>query len=360
MSFEENQVPTWRDFPEFYNNPTIKNLGKNRKWTVSTTKAPEGSKIPTKMPVDMHMLVNHHKLWGLSEERANKEGYDPYLTLDDLCEAIPNATNNAYALDAVWRDKVVVLDIEPGCPQDLKEKLMKLPYLYGETSMSGKGIHLIFDLPEHILEKYPLAMNKQRMMDDSHSYEVLLNHMITFTRNSLPPSTFEEDISLFEEIFESLCQNVKYNMDGVNIAVPDIDTDNIPNYDLIFKMLMLKNYNKTLKDFPYKDKYGNIIRPGEYDNSNFEFGISGFYYRMLQSLLPNGGTFQGHTYTDEEKAIIVYKCVESVIEHRDKHDTKRNGMPWLLFVASTLIAKSELQKAQRLTEKLEKQNNENK
>lgn len=359
MSLEENITPTWRDFPEFYNNPTIKELGKNQKWTVSTTKSPEGSKIPKKMPLDMYELVNNQKIRGLSEERAHKEGYNPYLTLDDLCEVLPNATNNAYYLDAVLRDKIVVLDIEPSCPQELKEKLLKLPYLYGEISMSGKGVHLIFDLPEEILDKYPLAKNKVTMMDSSHSYEILLNHMVTFTRNALPPSPYEEDISVFEEIFEQLCQSVKYDTDSVNMTVENIDTDDIPNYDLLMKLLNLRQYDKSLKDFPYRDHNGNIVRPGEYDNSVYEYNISRFYYKRLQSMLPNSGEFKDHIYTDSEKAILVYKCVEQAIDHRDKHDTTRNGMPWLLFVASTLIAKVEYYKAEKMAEKELQQRKEN-
>ena len=74
--------------------------------------------------------------------------------------------------------------------------------------------------------------------------------------------------------------------------------------------------------------------------SKYEFGMTGYYFRMLSKLIKNN-QYKDHTYTDEEKAIILYKVISEKIPHRDKHDQMRNKMPWLLYIATSLIAKSD-------------------
>ena len=59
------QVPTWRDNPEFMNNPTIQNLGQECRWTISSmqpiqTKNLKTGKpyvLPEKSPIDVRELV---------------------------------------------------------------------------------------------------------------------------------------------------------------------------------------------------------------------------------------------------------------------------------------------------------------
>lgn len=307
-------IPSWRDFPEFYNNPFVKQIENIEKWTVSDK---------NKRPIDMHALIHEQKVWGMAFDR----GYNPLVDLKTLCETIPSATNNAYYLDALV-DKFVVLDIEPKCPNHIKQKLLELPYLYGEVSMSGNGIHLVFSLPESILDKYPDAKMKQALKEEHGYYEILLNHMITFTRNALPPSQCKEDISIFDNVFELLAMKAKPSVSTDNaISVTDIDTESIPHFDALMAPLKSQKYNKTPDDF-YNDM------------SKFEFGATGFYYRALKKLLKDN-TYKDHEYTDAEKALIVYSATSANIPYRAKHEQSRNGMPWLLFVATSLIAKSD-------------------
>jgi hypothetical protein len=265
---------------------------------------------------------------------AFDRGYNPLVDLQTVCETIPTAINNAYYLDATI-DNVVVMDVEPKCPEPLKQKFLQLPYLYGETSMSGKGLHLIFDCPKQLLEKYPNAAKKMSLQSSNGYYEILLNHMVTFTRNVIPVSECGADISAFENIFELLAADAKPpSGTGESITIDDIDTDSIPYHDELMEALKYQKYGKTIKDFPK-----NGATSG-YDNSSYEFGMSGFYYRALKKLLPNN-RYKDHDYTDEEKAIMVYECTSMHLEHRPKHDTARRGMPWLLFIAATLISKSD-------------------
>lgn len=308
-----DQYKTWEDFPEFYNNPAIQKLSANCRWTVSDN---------TKRPIDMHALIHEQKIWGLAFDR----GYDPLVNLPTLCQTIPAATNNTYYLDALI-DKVVVLDVEPKCPDAIKQKILTLPYLYAETSVSGKGLHLLFDLPEDILEKYPIAAKKLALKEMHGYYEILLNHMILFTRNAItgqPTGSYKE----FYNMFELLALKEKnVSESDLQINVDEISTDDIPYYETLMPTLKAQIYGKKPEDF-----FG--------DMSKYEFGMTGFYYRALCRLLTNGA-YKDHTYTDAEKATIIYKLTSAKLPHREKHDQKRSNMPWLLYIAACLIAKSE-------------------
>lgn len=320
-------TPTYRDFPEFYSNPVIKRLSDKEKWTVSTTKSPDPSKKP-KMPIDMYALINYHKIWGAAFDR----GYNPLVTLQKLCETIPNATNNAYYLDA-FIDKIVVLDIEPGCPDFMKQRFMNLPFLYGEWSMSGKGMHLIFDFPEDILTNYPNAWNKMALKDNNGYYEILLNHMVTFTRNIIPYPAQPDTESSFRTMFEILASKAIQSKTSEKIQEITADIEQIPYADEILNSISCQKYAKALQDFPQK---GN--RTG-YDNSAYEFGMSAFYYRLLNNTLSQK-PYCDRLYTNEEKAMLIYKCTKKNITPRPKHNETRLGMPWLLFVAANVTAKT--------------------
>ena len=84
---------TWRDFPEFYNNPTIKKLAGKEKWTFSTTKA-LSKDDPAKKPMDINAFAESGKLIGASFTDGNK----PFTTLERVCEIIPEVTNNTFYL----------------------------------------------------------------------------------------------------------------------------------------------------------------------------------------------------------------------------------------------------------------------
>lgn len=310
----DEKIPTWRDFPDFYENTFIKNIANSEKWTVSDK---------DKRPIDMYALIHKNKVWGMAFDR----GYNPLVDLKTLCETIPSATNNAYYLDALV-DKYVILDIEPKCPDKIKQRLLELPYIYGEVSMSGKGIHLVFELPEKILDRYPDAKMKLALKEDHGYYEILLNHMVTFTRKMIQPSPCTENISTFENVFELLAMKAKPSTSTINsLEITEIDTDNIPHFNTLVSPLKFQNYNKSPDDF-------------HNDMSKYEFGAAGFYYHALEKLLDNN-KYKGHEYTDEEKAIILYSVIKEKIPFREKHEQVRNNMPWLLYIATRLIEKSD-------------------
>lgn len=305
-------------FKSFYENPVIMSLANKQKWTVSDS---------DKRPIDMYDWKNK----GIIHGALTNKGYNPYLTLDELCTLIPNASNNAFFLDAL-EDDIIILDIEPVCPKELRNKLLKLPFEYAEISMSGKGIHMIFHLPHHILDEYPIVREKTYMREANGYYEILLQHMVTFTRKSIRRSSNPDGIEAFEQLFTDLAKNQKLTP-KVNVATVNQNAiDSIPYYRAIYNVLINQDYKKSPEDFYNEDQ-------SKIDYSAFEFATCGFYYRRFLKHVPKR-TYKDHTYSDAELSLIIYSVIKEKVPHRAKHDESRKGMPWLLFVAATFVAKA--------------------
>lgn len=298
----------FRDFISFYENDFIKSIAGNDKWTISDNK---------KVPIDMKALIYDKKIYGANMYSE----INPCVTLNELLNTVPNATNHAYYLDCAI-DKFVVLDVEPKCPDEIKKELLKLPYLYGEISMSGKGYHMVFTLPDSFYD-YPAATQKLALKEEHGYYEILLNHFVTFTRNMLPSATGEND---FVPIFNKLASEAK-DTKRTDFELDAERPKNIPLYDDLIAILLKQNYNKTADDF-------------NNDMSKYEYAHIGFLYYKLTMLLNVSYVMEtGHNYTDTEKAWIVYEAASQVIPKRAKHDEQRAGMPWLLYLTQEVIAK---------------------
>jgi hypothetical protein len=300
----------YEHFSAFYTNPLIQSIKDRAKWTISDK---------DKMPIDMYALMVEHRISGALSTDENS-----LVSLDKLCQYMPTAANNAYYLDALI-DGFVVLDIEPKCPDDIKSELLRLPYEYGEVSMSGKGYHLLFKMPDCISE-YPAAQKKIVLKEEHGYYEILMNHYVTFTRNAIPLSE-NADAKGFEKIFRELASVQTESAKGEAFDVTVEPPDDIPFEDLIVSTLMKQNYRKTIEDF-------------DNDNSLYEYAFIGFLHYKLKLIL-NVSRIKatGHEYTDNEKAWIIYKVAQEVIPYRSKHEETRCQLPWLLFLAKSSIEK---------------------
>lgn len=305
-------------FDDFYNNPVICAIADNERWTVSDK---------NKKPIDMFSFEYRNQIHGalFTNELS-------LVTLPKLKNILPNATNNTYFLDAMV-DKIVILDIEPKCPEPIKKQLLKLPYIYGETSMSGKGYHLVFPLPQ-IIEKYPIAAAKKVLKENNGYYEILMHHWVTFTRNSIPCHTKK---TKFEKLFEKMASEQKDHIRH-DIDIEKIKPDNIPRYEQIIEALMRQTYQKTSVDF-YNDM------------SRYEYATIGFFYYKLENILSAIKKYEHHDYTDNEKAWLLYVVIEQKIKYREKHDTLRSGLPWLLYLTQELIARNIGQQQKERTDK---------
>lgn len=293
------------NFPDFYEHPVIKSLAPNKKWTYSDA---------DKRPIDIVKLRDTGHVFG-----AKYTNDSCLVDLNTLIELIPEIANHAYYMDC-FTDDIVVLDIESKCPDDIKAKLLDLPYLYGEKSLSGKGYHLLFPLPKNF-DQYPIAKKKLVLKEPHGYYEILLNHWVTFTRNMLPPS--KPGNNKFETLFAALASKAvevqKAQLD-VSMTKPEI-----PYEDEIISVVNAKMYDKQ------PDYFQN-------DMSKWEFGYVGFFNKRLEMVLKID-KFRTHNYNETEKVWLLYEAIKATIPYRSKHDTVRNNMPWLMYNVVELRAR---------------------
>lgn len=301
-------------FPEFYNNPLIQRIKNSPKWTISDK---------NKRPIDMQTLKRVGKIKGA--EYTNQQCL---MTLPELCDFIPDASNHAFYLDAL-KDGFVVLDIEPKCPEVIKRKMLSFPYLYGEISMSGKGIHLLFLLPECI-KKYPAAQKKVVLKEENGFYEILMNHYVTFTRRTISPYyniPDETNRNAFIKLFEQMAKE-QIEISRENISIENMKPNEIPMQDFIIDILMHQNYRKNPENFAN-------------DMSKYEYAYIGYLHYKLKMLLTVDTIQQTqHQYTVQEKAWLLYYTAREKIPYRPKHEEKRYGLPWLLYLCREVIAKN--------------------
>jgi hypothetical protein len=298
-------------FRDFYEHPFIQSIADREKWSISDK---------DKRPIDMNVLEYQHRVVGCNTAI-------PYsmTTLKHTLEILPFPANHAYYLDAPDDDDFVVLDIEPECPSSLKAQFMRLPYIYAEKSMSGKGIHLVMPVPSNY-EDYPIAMTKQKLQEEHRWYEILVNHWVTFTRNMLGPASPTKTLDDWDGIYAELAARQKETPERPSFDVDTVDTDDIPDSAYIIATLTTaNNYHKTLEDF-------------HDDSSRYEFGLLAFKFRRMLSLLKSTRIQKlEHEYTPEEETRMLYAIAQQVIPYRDKHDETRQGMPWLLFVSRSVV-----------------------
>lgn len=323
----------------FYTHPFIKTIANTEKWTVCDK---------NKMPVDMYCLKYKQKVVGAAFHDNRS-----LTTLYDLTSTIPNVANCTYWLD-ITEDNFVVVDVEPSCPDAIKNKLLQLPYIYGEVSLSGKGFHLVLPAPDEFF-KYPNIIVKPALKEEHGYYEILMNHYVTFTRNMICPAKNNAD---FISLFHYLLSQQKANAGKIEFDINEKTIDDIPYGEKLVDILCNTGANKSITDF-----YG--------DESRYEFSYACRLYRrleniideytkqqeeynnMIQSASYKADTKTIHEYTLEEKAYIIYTVLIKNLPFRNKHDTTRQNLPWLLYLAQEVVGKCSAQDA------AEKENNKN-
>lgn len=310
---------------KFMENPTIQRIAGNKRWTISDK---------NKMPIDMYMLMYRDTINGAAFNNELS-----LVSLDELYRFIPNMANFAYYLSALT-DRIVVMDIEPKCPDEIKEKFTKLPALYAETSMSGRGIHLVFPLKEELILKYPAISTKTAIKEEHGWYEILLEHYVTFTGKQLPHTPLDmsnpDATKEFDTVFVNLAKNIReYVRSDTDIEeLKDVETTYT---DQILESLLWysrQNYKKTPEDF-----FG--------DMSRYEFSYLSWLFTRAKDILNITKIKKDHKYSDSEIAWLMYKTAQEFLPYREKHDEERNGLPWLLFEIQEVMSKTEKPKAKQ-------------
>lgn len=319
-----DEIPTWDDYPDFVQNPVITALAGASRWTVSDK---------NKRPIDMQEFImsGRNVLRGASAADATC-----LVTLPELQNALPHATNAAFFLRAQV-DGIMIIDIEKTCPPHVRDELLRLPALYRERSMSGIGRHLVMPLPTN-LHEFPDAIGKTKLQEEHGWWEILIEHYITFTRNTagltLEHPTGHNQTS-WEDTYASLATSA-VKTQSADILDVDVDRpDPLPDQDALLDKMLAMPYRKTLDDF-------------RGDHSRYEFGLLGYLYGRLDTLLQTTQfTPFAASASSAHKAWMLYEAISQTIEHRPKHDELRRGTPLLLERASQIIALRDKERQQQ-------------
>lgn len=299
-------------FPEFYTNSIIAAISDVPRWTVSDNQ---------KMPINLRELMTSGRIWG-----AHEISDECLVTLDALTGFLPQAANNAFYLRA-QSDGFVVLDIEKTCPPDVAAQLLAIPNLYAERSMSGKGYHLVLPLPPNFWA-YPIATGKRVLKEEHGWYEILLDHWVTFTRDTIPARELAAATPggmSWGQLYEGLAAG------AVEVATSDfeisVERPDVPRIDQIVQMMTRRGLDKSLDDFAG-------------DFSRFEFSSMGSLYNRLAPILVAVRDAEPEAVYDAPvMAWLIYEAARQLLPHREKHDEVRSGMPLLLNAAVSLVAR---------------------
>lgn len=323
-------------FPQFYFNKTIMQLGLKPRWTVSTN---------FKAPIN----INHYKARGVISGAVVSEMNSHLTTLNDVMNTIPNAANCCFFLDTVL-DGVIILDIESSCDIETRNQLLQtLPYaLYAETSMSGKGYHIVLPKPKNF-DDYPLATGKNKVQHESGGYEILISHWVTFTRNPIDEALIDTALATTpaltpEELWLNLAPKAQED------AEKKIDVE----INLGAELELSSREEKMVRDILDLYHKANTVTPEKfnYDMSKFEFSRIGKMANVAFDYLSDINAAKkiepskkmSISQYKEEKARgyqgeadvellvkLTYAAICEVFEPRAKHTETRAGMPYLLY-----------------------------
>lgn len=315
-------------FSDFYENRAINALRRAKFWTVSG-KLDEDSK--GKAPIDMRHLLDVGRVRGAWARDARC-----LVDLDELTLRLPDASNVAYYLDSLT-DGLMVLDIEPGCPQEIAHNLLALPgALYTETSMSGRGYHMVFAKPKNFHD-HPAAQTKKVIREEHGWYEILLEHWVTFTRRpvleAMMSRASEIDLAAakfgtFEELYASLAKTAKVTPTvATQVGNLGTETPKIAGMGSIIRNT-ITGAESRLRSL---DDFGG-------DRSRFEFSVLGTLYRQMTIHMVVVGNQRNVTYSLNDRAWLLFLAAQEVLPRRAKHNERRNGRPFLLDRAASMVA----------------------
>ncbi len=287
---------------DFIDNQVIRYLAQKPYWTIN---------IDKKKPLD----ITEYEKTGVIRGAKDESCLTDLSNLLRVVNAVPKQF--VYSLNAI-RDKIVVLDVEKTCPDDVKDELLNLPFIYGDISMSGKGLHLVFPCPA--LDE--ITINKVAMKEEHGYYEILIHHYVTFTNTTIFPRYDAENAPIqFQQIWDNLRDSQKNAVKKeFEINPDDVDLD-FPQYDML-RNAVLSNFRSRFTKKPAD--FAN-------DMSRYEFAVIGSLRYSLQLML-QFPIFARKTKLDETQQIFfVYQLASEILDHRAKHDEIRDGKPMLLY-----------------------------
>lgn len=301
-----------------------------------------------KIPLDIFALKKNLE-WGASDKRSHSS-YGTYQEAAEIGAKKGNLPTTLYVDTA--QQSIYVIDIEKTCPAEIRQQILLALHdsiIYVERSLSGKGYHLIIDMPSQ--NSLPTAKYKKW-------FEILTNHHCTFTMDEIDIKTAfyehidtnefitddDNDVDLLNALKTSISPYDFYNLigsDAVKLNLTENSTfeeykkvaatfDN--RHADLFGLMCDMDYNKTVDS----DFHG--------DYSSYEFGYASKLHYLLKRLSQDMIDADCNHYTidmtKEQSVMLVYMVLKQMMAPRDKHKEYRNGLPWLLYTSLQVYSKT--------------------
>lgn len=349
-------------FEEFYSNPSMIELGKQRLWTISDS---------DKRPIDVANTLE--KISAAPRSTCSRCGWTDcsrvhgaqlteadtqLLTLDELTKELPTAANTAIHIDTMTM-AVMVLDIEPNCPPAIADALLRLvtgstaeptTALYHELSGSGQGYHILMPIP-HIAASMPGVLSRTKIQHPKRYYEILFRHWITFSRNPIPSerlaaaqSNPDGDLITWDEVFSTLYRQLPAAPAGLDSEIDILEAIAATRADLTeLESSVLASTIAAHRQHWYRD----LDTEFHGDTSRWEYAqaiklahlVARFYDEASMLEMLCAGQFgQPAPIESDRRVALVHLALLEVLPYRNKHDEFRSGMPYLLKRATSAVA----------------------
>ncbi|KRL78132.1 hypothetical protein [Ligilactobacillus equi] len=336
---------TKKQIEEFNNNPTIKYLGQFPTWTISIIQKKEDGKLG-KIPVNASAIIKGQTSFHKSEDFCSPQTPGNMLTLPEL-----NSNPKLYGINRTWHvdakaTKVFAIDIENDLNSGVVENLMKLPFLYLEESVSG-GLHGLLPFTDELQAKYPMLVDttvvKQRLNADGQdlgTFEVFFkDHFITLTKatKDIPPVSKTAAFEFLDQFLQGVEQAKDKSLANQgNRQVVKGDTPEIS--EIISDSLTDQALDQLFRMSPINYDGGDLSK---YENAVVYKAANLIKHAFLSSepMMTMNVKKKYHKLSVEELSYAIYLTVKKVVSYRKKHDSKRNGMPYLLYLSANCVSR---------------------
>lgn len=301
----------------FETNPLIQKMAQSERWAISSK---------SKHPLSVKGINAFNK----NPQFRQFQNDSDLVSLTDIEKiSVLNNANRAYRMNAVI-NHIIAIDIEAYASEEVRQHLLKIPFGYGEISKSG-GLHLFVELPIQVIQqlKYIPILSTNFATGKTWGFEVLTqNHFITFTKNEIP-SNPNGDVNILYELLDILANKAEeknaYQKSKYRIQNEDIINDNV---------------KFIAKEIPQSKKQ-NIET---LDMQSFNNDYSRLEWHAAMSIAGTIATKRRNSkelyedITNNEIITVIYKILQKHLEHRDKHESYRDGLPYLKYVAANAWA----------------------
>lgn len=298
----------------FETNPLIQKMAQSERWAISSK---------NKHPLSVKGINAFNKNPQFRQFRDNSD----LVSLNDIEQiSVLDDANRAYRMNAVI-NRIIAIDIESYAPEDVKEHLLQLPFGYGEISKSG-GIHLFVELPIRVIQnmKYIPILGTNFATGKTWGFEVLTqNHFITFTKNEIP-SNPKGRMDILMELLDLLAQKAE-EKNAFKKAEYQVQNKDIINDNVRFVAGEISQTKKQNIDTLDVQDFANDYSRMEWHAA---MSIAGTI-TMKRKATPQ--LYDG--ITDNEIITVIYKILKKHLDHRDKHNSYRDGLPYLKYIAAT-------------------------